>query len=192
MATSRRNRLYAYVDESGQDTRGQFFVVSVVVLPAGHETLLQQLEAIEIRSRKRHIKWQRARFTSRQTYINELVNLPGLSQSLFFEIFRQTQDYTRLTVVATANAIRRKAQGTDQALVFIDGLRKHEAQYFDRLLRAERVKVKKVRGVQKEQNNAMIRLADALCGLVRDAEEGQPWAVTALKRLQRNGLVEAL
>lgn len=177
---------------TGQDTRGQFFVVSVVVLAAEHEALLQQLEAIETRSRKKRRKWQSARFAARQTYINELGNLRRLSQSLFFEIFHQAQDYTQLTVFATANAIRQRAQGVDQALVFVDGLRKNEAQHFDRLLRAERVKVKKVRGVQKEQNNALIRLADALCGLVRDAEERQQWAEVALKRLQRKGLVEAL
>jgi len=76
--------------------------------------------------------------------------------------------------------------------VFVDGLRKHEAERFDRLLRAQRVGIKKVRGVQKEQNNAFIRLADALCGLVRDAEEGQAWAVDALRRLERNGLLKAL
>ncbi len=47
-------------------------------------------------------------------------------------------------------------------------------------------------GVQKEQNNAFIGLADTLCGLVRDAEEGNAWAVNAVQRLQRNGLLEAL
>jgi len=46
------SKLYAYVDESGQDTQGEFFVVSVVVLDADHEAILQQLEAIETRSRK--------------------------------------------------------------------------------------------------------------------------------------------
>lgn len=125
-------------------------------------------------------------------YIDDLANLATLAQSLFFERFTNTRDYSALTVTATANAVRRKAQGEAKVTVFVDGIRKHEAQRFSRLLRAQRVGVNKVRGVQKEQNNALIRLADALCGLVRDAEEGQPWTVDALGRLQRRGLAEAL
>ena len=80
-------KLYAYVDESGQDTQGQFFVVSVVVLATEHEIILQQLEAVESRSRKGKIKWHHARYAYRQAYIDELANLTRLSQSLFFEVF---------------------------------------------------------------------------------------------------------
>jgi hypothetical protein len=45
----------------------------------------------------------------------------------------------------------------------------------------------KIRGVRNEKSDAGIRLADALCGLVRDAEEGQDWAYEALEKLQRSG-----
>ena len=167
-------------------------MVGVVVTGAEQDRLLHQLEALEQRSRKGKAKWHRARPAYRQAYIAELANLATLAQSLFFERFANTRDYSVLTVVATANAVRRKAPGTAKVTVFVDGIRKHEAQRFSQLLRAQRVGVTKVRGVQKEQNNALIRLADALCGLVRDAEEGQLWAVDALDRLQRRGLAEAL
>jgi hypothetical protein len=187
------SKFYAYVDESGQDTQGQFFVVSVVILDADHETILQQLEAIETRSKKGKVKWHRARYVYRQAYIDELANLTRLSRSLFFESFSGSQAYVNLTVTATANAVRQKTQGNAHAVtVFVDGLLKHEAIRFAGLLRRQWRGIRKVRGVQKEQNNAFIRLADALCGLVRDAEEGNTWAVAALQRLQRNGLLEAL
>ena len=48
---------------------------------------------------------------------------------------------------------------------------------------------KKVRGVRDEQSNAGVRLADALCGLIRDAEDGEPWAVATLARLRQRGVV---
>ena len=96
-------------------------------------------------------------------------------------------------MTATANAVRQKTQGgAHEVTVFVDGLLKHEAVRFGRLLRTRTQGVRKVRGVRKEQNNALIRLADALCGLVRDAEEGNAWAGDALRRLQANGLLEAL
>ena len=46
-----------------------------------------------------------------------------------------------------------------------------------------------MRGVLKEENNAMIRLADALCGLIRDAKEGQAWAHDMAGRMERSGFL---
>jgi hypothetical protein len=68
-------------------------------------------------------------------------------------------------------------------------LRKTERRAFTRDLRAAHVSPYKVRGVLKEENNAMIRLADAICGLVRDADEGQAWADDVLRRLHQRGLI---
>jgi hypothetical protein len=41
----------------------------------------------------------------------------------------------------------------------------------------------------REQSEVFIRLADALCGLVRDAEDGQAWAIEAFDRLRQRGLI---
>lgn len=45
------------------------------------------------------------------------------------------------------------------------------------------IRTRKVRGVKKDQNNAFIRLADAFCGLVRDAIGGNPWAKGVLQNM---------
>ena len=42
------------------------------------------------------------------------------------------------------------------------------------------------------ENNTFIRLADALCGLVRDVEDGQEWASEMLRRLEKKKAVSAL
>ena len=46
--------------------------------------------------------------------------------------------------------------------------------------------------MRREENEALIRLADAICGLVRDAREGHPWAGAALAELRQHGLVTEL
>ncbi len=71
----------------------------------------------------------------------------------------------------------------------MDGLRKTERRAFASELRASHVSPYKVRGVLKEENNAMIRLADAICGLIRDAEEGQTWAGSMLRHLEQRGFI---
>lgn len=46
-----------------------------------------------------------------------------------------------------------------------------------------------MRGVRDEQSNAGVRLADALCGLIRDADEGEPWAMATLAQLRQRRVV---
>jgi hypothetical protein len=188
MDTPQTTRLYAYIDESGQETEGRIFVVGAVIVGNDHDEVLRQLEAIEARSGKRHIKWHHARPVFRQAYMQELVNLTRLRGRLFFSVFPHTRRYHAATAEA-ARAIRLKAQGRYKVTVLVDGLRTTERRAFAHDLRAARISLYKVRGVLKEENNALSRLADAICGLVRDAEEGQSWAVDVLHRLQQWGFI---
>jgi hypothetical protein len=51
-------------------------------------------------------------------------------------------------------------------------------------LRRSGVHAKKVKGIKKDENDALIRLADAVCGLVRGAIEGQ----SAMQTLFEQGI----
>jgi hypothetical protein len=192
MDTPQLLRLYAYLDESGQETEGRIFVVGAVIVGNDHDEMIGLLEVIEARSGKRHLKWHHARPVFRQAYMQELVNLARLQGCLFFSVFPHTRRYHAATAEAAARAIRLKAGGRYKVTVLVDGLRKTERRAFAHDLRTARVTPYKVRGVLKEENNALIRLADAICGLVRDAEEGQVWAEEMVRRLQQRGfLVQA-
>lgn len=56
MSEAHKQKLYCYVDETGQDTEGQLFLVSVVVTEQEQETIARELERIEAESGKRHLK----------------------------------------------------------------------------------------------------------------------------------------
>jgi len=74
----------------------------------------------------------------------------------------------------------------------IDGLpRAHELQARQHLTRLG-VHAKKVRGVKKDENDALIRLADALCGFVRGAIEGQPEMKELFDQAIKSGSVRRL
>lgn len=185
-------RLHAYLDESGQDTLGLLFVVGAVVIDREErEELLEQLEALEMRSRKGRVKWSRARFTYRQNYVSDLANVTRLSGCLFIARYNETKAYNEMTADAAARAIQAKAEGDYRVRVVVDGLTAGEKRRFVRTLRSLNVRPDDVRGA-REQSDAFIRLADALCGLVRDAEDKQSWAIQALSRLCRRGLVTDL
>jgi hypothetical protein len=57
--------------------------------------------------------------------------------------------------------------------VLIDALPPKHAIIVSRILHKSGLQVKKVRGVKHDENDALIRLADAVCGFVRNAYEGQ-------------------
>ena len=45
-------KLYCYVDETGQDTKGRFFLVAIVITGEEREELIKELEKIEATAKK--------------------------------------------------------------------------------------------------------------------------------------------
>ena len=165
-------------------------MVSVVLFGTDRDTVLARLESLEARTGKGRVKWRRARYAFRQDYIAGLLDMPLLAESIFVTTFRQGRNYFELTVESTARAIIAKTQGRAyRVTIFVDGLTRSEQATFTNRLRARGIARKKVRGVRDEQSNAGVRLADALCGLSRDAEEGEPWAMAILAQLRQRRVV---
>ncbi len=188
-----KQKLYAYVDESGQDTSGALFVVGVVLLEDERENVLKELQLIEEKSGKRNIKWRKTRPHLRGAYMRGISGSPVFENTLFFEVFGESKEYLEMTSYAVAKAILRKAGDHEyKAIVYVDGLSKSDVAVFGQELKALRIRGRKVRGVRRDENNEFIRLADALCGLVRDALENNPDAVEILRLLHKKKAVTSL
>ena len=69
--TSRK--LYCYVDETGQDTEGDIFIVAVVV-PENRDEVLEYLEKVEIQSGKEKFKWGKADPNKRFKFLETVLN----------------------------------------------------------------------------------------------------------------------
>ena len=186
-------KLYAYVDESGQDTKGRMFVVGVVVLEKEYDQILKELHQIEEKSRKRVKKWNKAPYNYRKAYFEGITKSNAFRNSLFFETFTNSNKYIEMTSYATAKAILKKVVDNDySATIFIDGFRKREVEIFIQGLRDLHIRRHKVRGVRNEESESFILLADALCGLIRDADGGDEWATFELNKMKKEGIVTAL
>ena len=178
-------KLYCYVDESGQDTKGVLFLVSVIIAEGEHDHLRTQLEEIERKSRKGQRKWLKSRPKQKVEYIRMLWELPEFKGKLCYAVYRNESDYLSSTVLATAQAIKTYVTQDYQAVIFVDGLPKSHVAWFGTELRHLRVNTKKVRGIRKEESDSLMRLADALCGFVREASEGR---IPKLQELLERGL----
>ena len=188
-----KKKLYAYVDESGQDTKGLVFVVSVLILGDERDTLEKELKRIEVESGKKNTKWNKSHHEFRQAYVEGILKLKDLKGKVFFEKFSDTKKYIQLTSFATAKAILKKSGNDDyKVTVFVDGFKKKEIEVFSRGLRDLRIKTRKIRGVKKDENNAFIRLVDAFCGLIRDSDGESKWADEVTKKLIKNRYISEL
>ncbi|MBI2335052.1 DUF3800 domain-containing protein, partial [Candidatus Daviesbacteria bacterium] len=71
-------KFYCYVDETGQDTKGKFFLVTVVVKDQQDVNNLQeQLEGIEKLTKKK-LKWSKSSFKTREKYLLQIAKINKL------------------------------------------------------------------------------------------------------------------
>ena len=168
---AKRRKLYAYVDESGQETRGRIFLVSVVVTGETREALRSKLKAIERASGKQDKKWTKARLAERVAYMQAIVQSSEFVDHIYYAYYQDTRSYVDLMILSTAQALH--AQGAERlsATIIVDGLDRPERPRFAAGVRKLGIAVRKVRGA-RDESDELIRLADAVAGFVRDSLEG--------------------
>jgi hypothetical protein len=168
-----RPKLYAHVDETGQETQGKLFLVAVVLCGPDKERLDQYLLQVEATSGKGR-KWHRSSFATRLAYLSAVPSFPLLRGAIHSGTYRDTHDYVESTIDATARALT--SQPPSRLTVIVDGLKRREVHRFASGLRSRGIPVHKVRGL-REEADSILRLADAMAGFLRDLEERAPYAL---------------
>jgi hypothetical protein len=180
-------KLYCYVDESGQHTFGRLFVVAVVMAGQERDMLMEACEAIEIRTGKKN-KWIKTAYELRSLYIQEILATPVFCGHLTYSVSLGTQDYTHTTMQAVAKAIRFSGVTEYKAIITVDGLPHSQEAPASVFLRRMGVRLRRVRGA-RDESDALIRLADSICGLVVAAMEGQPTMQALFDRAVSSGFL---
>jgi hypothetical protein len=178
-------KLYVYVDETGQDARSDFFFVSVIIAHEDRDALIKLLEQIEQATGKGRRKWMDARHKQRLAYIQRVITTPLFKGRLFYAAYPSKTDFLTRTVLATARAITVFAEEDYKATVLIDGLQNAQVQWVGTEWRRLHIRTRKVRGVRKEEANELMRLADCVCGFVRAALTGNQEFNRLLRRAKK-------
>jgi hypothetical protein len=182
-------KLYAYVDETGQETAGAFFLVAVVVAGNDRDALIEWLSSVEQATGKGKTPWHKSRHQARQAYMERVLNEARLGGSVFYSVYPGTRAYHDLTLLTIAKALGERSGGQPyKVTVIIDGLQRSEIRLVSVGLRRIRVPIRKVRGA-RDESHALVRLADAMAGFLRDAEEGQAEWQARFLRAQTQGII---
>jgi hypothetical protein len=152
--------------------------------------LEQVCETYERASGKQKTKWGRARHEQRLRYLRLVFADGRFQECLRFVVYGNVGGkFDEATVKAVARAVLwKKPQQPYIASIYVDGLSKDKRRDYTGRLREQGVSIYQVRGVAKDENSPLTRLADALAGFVRDAigdEDGE--AKQLLERAKHDG-----
>lgn len=163
--------IYSFVDESGQHTLGKQFVVSIISVEGDTVELEALCKKFEKESKKGAAKWGRAVHSRRMDYLRRVFRNKQFRNSLRFSYSKGTRKYhdvTIRTIVAALKTVELTEKHVN--IVNVDALSAKDAKRYKKRIRNSGLNVKHVRGVRKDENHALIRLADAIAGFVMDAE----------------------
>ena len=164
-------KLYCYVDETGQDTAGALFLVTVVLKEVAELDFLEKrLEEIEVGTGKKQLKWKKVSNKVKKSYLKEIVRLKELKRAVYYSIYRSSKQYSKLTSLTIAKTVLSKGLDSYSVNIIIDGLNNKEREIVRGELKTLRIKYGKIRGM-RDQQSVFLRLADAMAGFLRDIEE---------------------
>ena len=185
-------RVDLYWDESGQDTRGRLFIVAGVAVEDS-DKFRQLCKSAEEISGKRNTKWGKADKNKRLAYLRTVIqHAASQNVTLFYNVFRKTTDYDAATIESIAEAIRVLRPAGSRVYIYVDGLAKTKRGNYKTGLRKLSCPVRKVSGIRKDENEPLIRLADAIAGALRDLLEYESGELREIldRALQQGILVE--
>ncbi len=171
MTSTRKQKLYCYVDETGQDAAASFFVVVAVVTAEEQDRLRDALMKIERLAGTGHRKWHKSRPERRLRYLKLVLEKNLLPGNVFYGAYPKPLPYFFPFLEIIERAIRAKAEPSYTARVFIDGIDRRKAAELTNALRARGIVLDMVRS-RRDESEPLIRLADMWAGCIRAASLG--------------------
>jgi len=166
-------KLYCYVDETGQDAASNIFVVVAVVNDQEQERLRQALTDIEHLAGIGHGKWHKSLSARRLRYLTLVFERNLGREEIFFGSYPKPLPYFFPLLDVLERAIKIKAVPPYTARVFVDGIDRKKAAELTNALRLRGVSLELVRS-RRDESEPLIRLADRWAGCIRGALSGHP------------------
>ena len=161
-------KLYCYVDESGQDAKSEVFVVVAVVSDKEQDKLRNQLLEIEYLAKMGKRKWHKSRPERRFKYLQLALQKEIGKGEVYFGHYKKPLPYFLPILETIEKAITSKAKKDYRATVYIDGIDKKKAAELTNALRVRSIKLGLVRS-RRDESGPLIRLADMWAGCIRGA-----------------------
>lgn len=166
---SSKQKIYCYVDETGQDLRADFFIVVAVVNDEKQNPLRRRLEKLEdfVKIGKR--KWKEAKRSRKYLKRSQKYLKLALKEKIaivYFRHFSKPVRYYDAITEVIEKAVLRNVKRDYQTIIYIDGIDKKNALEIGNVLRKREIKAERPRRAT-DQGEPFIRLADRWAGCIR-------------------------
>jgi hypothetical protein len=165
-AAKKKQKIYAYVDESGQDASSEFFIVVTVVAENERDELRQKISTIEQRTKTGIKKWHKLSNDRRIAYLTTILDMRVAHGRVYFGRYKKPIPLIFSVVDALEKAIKEVAKGKYRADIYIDGIDRQKAQEYTNALRVRGISLRLIKGL-RDESEPLIRLADMWAGCIR-------------------------
>ncbi len=159
-------KLYCYVDETGQDAGSEFFVVVAVVSDKDQDLLRVELHRIEGFAKIGKRKWHKADSEKRKQFLELAIKERIGYGEIYYGQYQKPLPYFLPILEVLEKSIRDKAKEEYKVIIYIDGIDRKKAAELTNALRLRGVKLEPVRSA-RDESEPLIRLADRWAGCIR-------------------------
>ena len=185
-------KLYCYVDESGQDIASKVFVVVAVVSDKEQNKLRQNLEEIEKIAKTGHRKWHKSCSDRRMKYLKLVVERKIGKGEVYYGTYTKPLPYFLPILDLLERAINQKAVDYYHAKIYIDGIDRKKATEMTNALRIRNISLESVKS-RRDESEPIIRLSDMWAGCIRVVlKDNDPKMCEFLKNAEAKCYIEDL
>jgi hypothetical protein len=181
-AAKKKQKIYVYIDEAGQDDASKTFtVVAIGVFGNERDTLERTVIELEDMTRTGRRKWNHATHSRRIAFLTAVLERKVGKGNVFFGVYQKPIHYFFPVVEIIEKAITHMVAKDYIARVYVDGANKTAARALTNDLRPRRISTRLVKG-KREESEALIRLADMWAGCIRNSFLGKEDAKQLFER----------
>lgn len=184
----KKQKIYCYVDETGQDVGSVFFIVVAVIVADNSNTVRELLIKIERMGKIGVAKWHKLRNEDRIQFLSAILEIRNVEFKIYFGQYRKNLSFFLPLVETIDKSIKDYAPKDYKAIVCVDGIDKQKAQELTMVLRDKGINLKYVR-TARDQSEPLIRLADRWAGCIRLGTKGHQKYSDLMLEAIRKGLL---
>ena len=128
-------KLYCYLDESGQDSKSEFFIVTAVVSAENQDLLRKKLIEIEFKAKIGRRKWHKSQLERKIKYLRLLLKQELTKGDVYYGYFKKPLPYFLPILETLEKSIKDKAKEDYRAIIYIDGIDRKKARELTNALR---------------------------------------------------------
>ena len=115
-------KLYCYVDETGQDSRSEVFIVVAIISSNDQAYIRKQLTDIEGVAKTHKLKWHKTRHDRRMHYLTLILDKKIAAGDVYTARYQKPIPYFFPMIDVLEKAIKEAAKDLYRANIYIDGI----------------------------------------------------------------------